>query len=571
MAAFMNGLLKMNMRGIVIILIVMMFRFLLKRLDIGHKYIAGLWIMAFLFFVIPWKISLPIGFWGNVSVTDKMWLSADMARGMNGGAFGIEDGNIHGNGDPAGVYGTGGQIGGGDDIYGDNAGSRDVGSFANDAGMIGNLGDMGIPGTVDDLGDAGGMQTDSLLPGKVLDTLAVLWLAGLIFCFGHMLYSCLALKRKLALSILYRDNIWWAENIDMPMVFGLIRPRVYLPFDLEDENLAYVISHEEMHIRRKDELLKMAAYIVCLIHWFNPLIWAAFHFLGSDLEKACDEAVIGSLEEDSRKEYAYALIHIASRDREKKRKAYATPMGFAEGNLKSRVKNVMKYKYTLPGLGAAAIMAILVLSVLFMTEAEKPAETPGAGNAAGEKERQLNLSGKGDWNDPAGEEKQSGVTGTDGQNSALPAFYVQDLDSLSIREPFSVSDYYITNRRSATNHYYIDEGGVLWRTGQNTYGQLGTGTYGREEEHQEPVKIAENVVSVDASANGYFSIFLTDNGELYGVGLNLNGMLLGKGSETMGYMDSYQKVTELTGGMEETCTRRYGDSFIPIRAVDYFQ
>ena len=97
-------------------------------------------------------------------------------------------------------------------------------------------------------------------------------------------------------------------NIDTPMVFGLIRPQIYLPISMESEDLSYVvIAHEKMHIKRKEGLFKMSAYAVCLIHWFNPFIWMAYFLFGSDMEKACDEEVIGTMSREKRKEYAYAL------------------------------------------------------------------------------------------------------------------------------------------------------------------------------------------------------------------------------------------------------------------------
>lgn len=354
MAVFMNELLKMSMRGIVIILIVMAFRFLLMRLYVGHKYIVGLWMMVFLLFVIPWKVSLPVGFWGNTAVLEGNLLALDSAAYINSTGNMDVDGyadNMYHNGSP----GTAG------------------GSAAQTSGMTEAVPVMPADPENRDEVMPGGERNGDPVTGKVMDILAVLWLGGLCAFVGYMVYSCLRLKKKLMLSIPYKENIRWAENIDMPMVFGLVRPRVYLPMGREDENLSYVIAHEKMHIRRKDGLLKMAAYVICLVHWFNPFIWAAYLLLGSDLEKACDEEVIRSMEKERRKEYACVLIQIASGNGKRKRKVFAAPVEFGEGNLKSRVKNVMKYKYTLPGLGIAVIVVIVALFILFLTETKEPA------------------------------------------------------------------------------------------------------------------------------------------------------------------------------------------------------
>lgn len=136
---------------------------------------------------------------------------------------------------------------------------------------------------------------------------------------------------------------------------------------------------------------------------------------------------------------------------------------------------------------------------------------------------------------------------------------MEDLDSLAGGKSFSIEDCYITNRRAAGGRYYVDENGVLWGTGRNGYGQFGTGTYGFEEYYEEPVKIAENVVSVDVSENGYFCIYLTNSGELYGVGSNCGGILLGEGSEVTQYsVEDYQKVTEPVLLMTDVAYARAG-------------
>ncbi|MCM1326875.1 MAG: hypothetical protein NC094_12240 [Bacteroidales bacterium] len=109
---------------------------------------------------------------------------------------------------------------------------------------------------------------------------------------------------------------------------------------------------------------------------------------------------------------------------------------------------------------------------------------------------------------------------------------------------FAISNYYCTNRKTPTNQYIIDENQVLWGYGYNDFGQLGNGkTDANGTVYTEPVKMAENVVSVDASGNGFFTIYLTEDGKLYGVGSNRSG-LLGQPYETCYFDDNYHKVTK---------------------------
>lgn len=536
MDAFMNALIKMSLRGIVIVLIVLLVRILLKKLQISHKYILGLWAMVFLYFIFPWKLGLPVGFWNNASITGEMRgiLDSQPAENESHGEIG-GTGNIV---QPVGVA--------------DSAMTGvPVAAPKDTAGTV-------TASPVDSVGQniAGANRIKENDPAKfeVGRVIELIWLVGLSCFFGHMLYSYFALKRKLRLSVLYEDHIWWAENIDMPMVFGLIRPQIYLPVSMESEDLSDVITHEKMHIKRKDGFLKMFVYVVCLIHWFNPFIWMAYFLFGSDLEKACDEEVIRTMSREKRKEYAYALLHIAAQNGSRKKRIFVAPICFGEGNVKSRIRNIMKYKYTIPGIGIAAVIVIVALSVMFLTEekasdVEKNVKTEGMTEEPAEEST--------DEND---EENAGANVVADEETDILPVFYVEDLNALQVGESFSLEDYYITSRYTASNHYYIDENKVLWGTGKNEFGQLGTGTYGVEEYYEDPVKIAENVISVDASWNDYFCIYLTEGGELYGIGLNHSEVLLGEGSESPVYSNiyNYQRVTEPVLLMTDVAYARAG-------------
>ena len=558
MDVFMSVLIKMSLRGIVIIGVVLLLRLLLKRLRVSHKYIMALWIMVFFFFSFPWKIGMSAGFWDNAVLPEKVRVLTENPLGQDKpGTDGTEAENADAG--MTDIDKTDADTNADKITAAANSGVNKNMTVADPAGIENLSVTAPVPGDVPDALQRGGSGTDSAASadtagqsGEMQDgesdsvpeglsvrgMLSLLWLAGVIGFLGHMLYSYFCLKRKLQLSILYEDNIWWAEDIDIPMVFGLIHPRIYLPVSMELDHLAYVIAHEKMHIKRRDALLKMIIYVICVIHWFNPFIWIAYILFGRDMEKACDEAVIGSMGRERRKEYAYALLHAASEDGKNKRQVFVAPICFDEGNVKSRIKNIMKYKYTLPGIGAAVAVGIAALSILFLTEAkELEAGDPAQETAKGEEANE-------DASDEGDSEDSGAVAGSSEVSENLPAFYVADYDDLYVEDDFSLENYYITSRYGASNYYYIDADGVLWGTGGNEFGQLGTGTYGNDEYYEASVRIAEHVVSVDASRNDYFCIYLTESGDLYGVGLNYSGLLLGKGSESRVYSyHDFQKVT----------------------------
>ena len=538
MDAFMSVLIKMSLRGVVIIFVVLFVRLLLKRLQISHKYILGLWAMAFLYFIIPWKLSLSVGFWNNIRIPEEVRIIPEpqpMADERYGEAPNAANVVI-----APGITGT--------TVAGTPA------AIINDT--IGTVSAIPAEPAGQNIVEDSKIEENKSEKINVASVMGFIWLSGLSILFGHMLYSYFALKRKLRLSIIFEDNIWLAENIDIPMVFGLIRPKIYLPLSMEFEDSSYVIAHEKMHVKRKDGLIKMSVYIVCLIHWFNPFIWIAYFLYGSDMEKACDEEVIRSMGREKRKEYAYALLHIAAENGSRKKRVFVAPICFDEGNVKSRIRNIIKYKYTLPGIGAAVVIVIIALSVMFLTEAKDSSTGENVKTEVSGEE----VSAGGNDVENTADTENSGVDMLNGEKAeSLPAFYIEDLNALQIGDSFSLKDYYITNRYTFSNHYYIDKNGVLWGTGKNEFGQLGTGTYGIEEYYEDPVKIAENVVSVDASWNDYFCIYLTEGGELYGMGLNYSGLLLGKGSESQVYSKyDFQKVTEPVLMMTDVVYARAG-------------
>ena len=59
-------------------------------------------------------------------------------------------------------------------------------------------------------------------------------------------------------------------------------------------------------------MIRALAWLALVLHWFNPLVWAAFHFSGRDMEESCDEAVIRRLGNGVKKEYSASLLAFAA-------------------------------------------------------------------------------------------------------------------------------------------------------------------------------------------------------------------------------------------------------------------
>lgn len=192
---------------------------------------------------------------------------------------------------------------------------------------------------------------------------SVLWFAGMAALLVHALVSAGKLKRKLATAILLRDNIYESEFVDSPFVFGVVKPNIYLPMHMDEGTAAYVIAHEHAHLARRDHWWKVLGYLVLALHWFNPLVWVAYILFCRDIELACDEKVVKGLDGAARADYSQALLSCAA----PKRAVAACPLAFGEGNIKTRVKSALHYKKPAFWVAAAAVLAVVIVAVCFLT------------------------------------------------------------------------------------------------------------------------------------------------------------------------------------------------------------
>lgn len=192
---------------------------------------------------------------------------------------------------------------------------------------------------------------------------SVLWLAGMAALLVHALVSAGKLKRKLATAILLRDNIYESEFVDSPFVFGVVKPNIYLPMHMDEGTAAHVIAHEHAHLARRDHWWKVLGYLVLALHWFNPLVWVAYILFCRDIELACDEKVVKGLDGAARADYSQALLSCAA----PRRAVAACPLAFGEGNIKTRVKSALHYKKPAFWVAAAAVLAVVIVAVCFLT------------------------------------------------------------------------------------------------------------------------------------------------------------------------------------------------------------
>ena len=207
-------------------------------------------------------------------------------------------------------------------------------------------------------------------PGASVNPLQVITLlAGWIWVFGmaamaiYTLVSCLRIRRKLREAIPLQENIYLCDRIETPFIFGIFRPKIYLPSSMAGVDIPLVLAHEQAHLKRRDHLWKPLGFLLLTVYWFNPLMWVAYILLCRDIETACDEKVLKTMGEEIKKPYSQALINCSV----PRKMIAACPLAFGEVSVKSRIKQVLSYKKPAFWLLIAAVVVCIVLSVCFLT------------------------------------------------------------------------------------------------------------------------------------------------------------------------------------------------------------
>lgn len=202
---------------------------------------------------------------------------------------------------------------------------------------------------------------DSVL--SYLDIAAVVWCAGAILMVGYMIVTYIRLKKKVAASIQIEKNVYECDYISGPFVLGIVRPDIYYPSGLTGQEKEYVLKHERMHLKRKDHIWKLAAFLILAIYWFHPLCWISYILFCRDIEYACDEIVTVRKDRQWKADYCQALLNCSA----SKKIMTVCPVAFGETSVKGRVKSIMNHKKTAFGFVLAAVVLFAGAAVCFAT------------------------------------------------------------------------------------------------------------------------------------------------------------------------------------------------------------
>ena len=200
--------------------------------------------------------------------------------------------------------------------------------------------------------------------GQIPEIWSLLWLMGVLLFTVYFLMSYWYFLRTLDTAVFLQEKTYQSDRIQAAVVVGLWRPKIYIPFRMESDSMAYILAHEQAHIRRRDHWWKLLAYFMLTLHWFNPLVWIAYVMLGRDMELACDEEVIRDLDTQARGDYAQALMMNSRRCHH----STVYRLCFGEIGVKERVRSILNYQR--PSAWHSVVLAVfsIVLGVCFLTD-----------------------------------------------------------------------------------------------------------------------------------------------------------------------------------------------------------
>ena len=350
-----------------------------------------------------------------------------------------------------------------------------------------------------------------------------IWFAGSLF---FALYF-LAVNRKLFKDTI-KKKIGTEGNIEVFEVegynclYGIRKPRIFLSPEIVNNPVykKYVMMHELEHHRTKDNFWLLVRTVCVTVQWFNPLVWIAYFKMREDCELACDYRVLSKLKKEEKSIYGKALLYILESNQ--KTVSMASSMGREKNLIKKRIKSIFKKRKAEAYLVPFVITCIVtVLAFVRPTIAQETEQKVNGAELANQE-----VAGIGDKIEQAQKENNSDVSASDSVEESIKKEYeilVENKKDLERGINLHYSNCYITDIKRGSNHYWIDENGVLWGEGTSEYGQLGI-TKKVVSVVGEPVIIAENVIHVDFSGE-YFVIYLTKDHELYGLGASPAGIL----------------------------------------------
>lgn len=189
---------------------------------------------------------------------------------------------------------------------------------------------------------------------------STIWVAGAAVLLIRSTVSYSNLVSRLRTATLVQDNVYETDLIDTPFVCGFWKPKIYIPTGMSEHERSYIVLHEQTHIRRRDYWIKPFAFLLVILHWFNPLMWLSYSLMSKDMEMSCDERVVNKIGERIKASYLASLLNISTG---RSGALTGSPLAFGENDVKARIKNIITYRKPSSWMMAAYTLVIAVLVV----------------------------------------------------------------------------------------------------------------------------------------------------------------------------------------------------------------
>jgi len=173
--------------------------------------------------------------------------------------------------------------------------------------------------------------TEKHLTAELMQTCLFIWFVGaVVFACWHLYCYCRFTKKlqagsfpvqentevtdlfsscKAKLGIYGKVKLMLNPDISSPMLVGVFRPVIFLPaLNIQETDLKLILTHELMHLKRRDLWVKMLALAAGTLHWFNPLVYLLRKDVNTWSELSCDEAMASGMSLEERKLYGEAIL-----------------------------------------------------------------------------------------------------------------------------------------------------------------------------------------------------------------------------------------------------------------------
>ena len=203
--------------------------------------------------------------------------------------------------------------------------------------------------------------------------LTTVWICGALGILLYMIIMNFRMRLHLREAIPFGENIYLCDYVRSPFIFGLFHPHIYLPSDINNSDMSYVVAHERAHLQRKDHIWEIIAFLILAIYWFNPLSWLAFILFCKDIEFACDEKVIKNFNIEEKKAYCTLLLSCSLNTKN----TIVYPLAFGDVEVKKRVKTIFNYKKPAFSVTCISIFCLILIGLCFLTNSPQKYKTTG--------------------------------------------------------------------------------------------------------------------------------------------------------------------------------------------------